>query len=195
MCLFYCCISILSSHSVLLPSLKEEAVIERLLTLEKQLRKKKDVVVSLLAGSSCPQQMWQHAKFVWFREEISLLFAAKIPVAKFGRSKCWYIWCYSRRENVYCCSLWHHQHNRYVRNQVRFLKCFKTYYTSLLYGSYWSDYITRGHAIRTNIIYHWQWTATMRNNQQETIWKLFEIHELMTAKQYLAATMNHTYVC
>ena len=49
MCLFYCCISILSSHSVLLPSLKEEAVIERLLTLEKQLRKKKDVVLSLLA--------------------------------------------------------------------------------------------------------------------------------------------------
>ena len=26
--------------------------------------------------------------------------------------------------------------NRYVRNEVSFLKCFKTYYTSLLYGSY-----------------------------------------------------------
>ena len=33
----------------------------------------------------------------------SLVFAAKMPVATFGRSKCRYILCYSRRENVYCC--------------------------------------------------------------------------------------------
>ena len=127
---------------------------------------KKKRCCTVFVGSSCPQQMWQHAKFVWFREEISLLFAAKIPVAKFGRNKCWYIWCYSRRENVYCCSLWHHQHNRYVRNQVRFLKCFKTYYTSLLYGSYWSDYITRGHAIRTNNIHIIALTMNCHNEKQ-----------------------------
>ena len=39
--LFYCCISISSSHSVLLFSSKEQAVIEMLLTSEKQLRNKR----------------------------------------------------------------------------------------------------------------------------------------------------------
>ena len=85
MCLFYCCISVLSSHSVLLFSSKEQAVIKMLLTLEKQLRNKKDVVPSLLAvhALSGYESM---PKFYGLGKKLVCSLLQKYPLQHFGEA-------------------------------------------------------------------------------------------------------------
>ena len=86
---------------------------------------------------------------------------------------------------------WHHQHNRYFRNQVFIntsrhiiiLCCIWLDHKASCNQKEWYQYNSR------------TFTATMRSNQKQTMWKLFEIHELMTTKEFLPATNNHTYTC
>ena len=132
-CLFYCCISILISHSVLLFSGKEQAVIEMLLASEKQLRNKKNVLLSLLAAhalSGCDNvpKLYGLGK----KSVCSLL--QKHLLQHLGEASA-DISDVIQEEKTFIAPHYGIT-NTADMSEISFLECFKTYYTSSLCGSY-----------------------------------------------------------